>query len=367
MSSRNLVPAVVFGFLVLGIPATAGVLWMRSQPVSAPPILGSPEVRDVVVKTVATGSVVPRNEVAIKPRVSGILSRLYVEPGDTVEAGQLMADIRVIPDSARLAAARALVTEAQIRLADAQRERDQIAALVDNGAAGRGELDDVLTRVSLAEQALSAAQTDLAIVRDGAARSMGEVSTSVTATVPGMVLTVPIKEGASVIEANTFNEGTTVAEVADMSDLLFIGFIDEAEVGRVSEGMPLSVTLAAWPDTRLPGTLEHIAPKGVDVSGAIQFEIRAALDLSATEGRFVRANMSANADMVLDQRTQVLAVSEAFLLSDVSAPTVRVQVGDGFEDRPVELGLSDGIHAEVRSGITADDVLVRPEGSAGRR
>ena len=362
MNSRTLLPIAVLAFLALGIPATGALLWMRSQPVETPPVLGAAQVRDVVVKTVATGSVVPRNEVALKARVSGVLEVLHVEPGDVVEAGQLIADIRVIPDSARLAQARAAVSEAELRQSDAVRDLAEVQGLVDQGAASANELDNAQLRVALGQQALDAARTDLAIVRDGASRAVGAVSTSVRSTVGGMVLMVPLEPGDSVIEANTFNEGTTVAEVADMNDLVYVGVVDEAEVGRLSEGMALSVKLAAWPDTRLPGTLEHIAPKGIDVAGAVQFEIKAALDLSEAGDRFVRANMSANADIVLEQRLGVLTVSEAFLLSEGGGTRVEVQSGDGFEVREVELGLSDGIHAEILGGLTADDVLRRPDG-----
>jgi len=362
MNTRTLLPFAVLGFLVLGVPATGALLWLRSQPVEAPPVLGAPEVRDVVVKTVATGSVVPRNEVALKARVSGVIEALHVEPGDVVEAGQLIADIRVIPDSARLAAAKADVREARLRQGDAVRSLEEVRGLVGQGAASANELEDAEMRVALGQQRLDAARTDLAIVRDGASRSVGAVSTSVRSTVAGMVLTVPVEPGDSVIEANTFNEGTTVAEVADMDDLLYVGAVDEAEVGRLQEGMALTVTLAAWPDARLPGTLEHIAPKGLDVAGAVQFEIKAALDLTLAGDRFVRANMSANADIVLDERKAVLSVSEAFLLGDVEGTQVEVQVGDGFEVRDVELGLSDGIYAEVLGGLTAGEVLRRPEG-----
>ena len=362
MNARKFLPIAVLAFLVLGVPATGGLLWLRSRPVEAPPVLGGPEVRDIVVKTVATGSVVPRDEVALKARVSGVVDALLVEPGDVVEAGQLIATIRVIPDSAQLAGARAEVREADIRLKDAARDRDELVRLVEKRAASANDLEAAQTRVALAEQTLRAARTDLTIVRDGAARSVGAVATAVRATVAGMVLTVPVEVGDSVIEANTFNEGTTVAEVADMTDLIYLGFVDEAEVGRIREGMALTVTLAAWPDTRLTGTLEHIAPKGVDMSGAIQFEVRAALELSSAGDRFVRANMSANADIVLDRRDQVLAISEAFLVPDIDEPKVQVQASAGFEDRPVELGLSDGIYAEVVSGLEAGAVLRRPEG-----
>ncbi|MBO86348.1 MAG: efflux transporter periplasmic adaptor subunit [Deltaproteobacteria bacterium] len=362
MSVRNTLPYVVLAFLLLGIPATGGLLWMRSQPVVEAPVLGAPEVRDIVVQTVATGSVVPRDEVALKARVSGVVEELMVEPGDEVEAGALIARIRVIPDSGRLAAARAGVREAGIRLRDALRERDELADLVQKGAASPSDLEGAETRLALAQQTLNAAETDLTIVRDGAARSIGTVATSVRATVSGMVLTIPIEVGDSVIEANTFNEGTTIAEVADMSDLIYVGFVDEAEVGKIREGMALSVALAAWPDTRMKGTLEHISPKGVDVSGAIQFEVRAALNLASADGRFVRANMSANAKVELDRRDQVLAISEAFLIPDRPETAVLVKTGDQWLEQPVELGLSDGIHTEVLSGLSADAVLKRPEG-----
>lgn len=362
MTRPNLFPLFVLAFLVVGLPATAGLLWLRSQPADEPPVLAQPATRTIVLKTVATGSVVPRDEVAVKPRVSGIVETLHVEEGDLVAAGDLIADIRVLPNSAQLASARSAVREAEIRRRDATTERDRVLALAEQGAASATERQQVETTFALRTQELQAAQTDLVIVREGAARGAGQVSTRVVATVSGMVLTVPVKEGASVIEANTFNEGTTVAELADMTDLIFEGMLDESEVGRVSEGMPLSVVIAAWPDDILPGTLEHISPKGEDVSGAIQFGIRAALDLSTVGDRFVRAGLSANADIVLDQRTDVLTISESLLRFEDGQPLVEVETGEAFEARPVTLGLSDGIHVEVIQGVRPSDTLRRPRG-----
>jgi HlyD family secretion protein len=361
MRRRSPLPALVLATLGLGLPATAGLLWLRSRPVEEAPVLASPEQRDIVRKTVATGAVRPRDEVAIKPRVSGVVSVLHVEPGDLVEAGDPIADIKVIPNSGQLAAAQAQVQEATLALQEAERLRDESAALGAQGAASAAELRTAEDRVALARQRRDAARTDLAIVRDGASRAAGDVSTQVRATVSGMVLTVPVKLGASVIEANTFNEGTTVAELANMQDIVFLGMIDEAEVGGVNEGMPLQVRVAAWPDLKLDGVLEHISPKGVDVAGAVQFELRARVDLSGALDRFVRAGMSANADIVLERRDGVLAISEA-LLAPGKEPAVEVKVGDGFERRPVQLGLSDGIWVEVQGGIGPGDVLRRPTG-----
>jgi len=200
----------------------------------------------------------------------------------------------------------------------------------------------------------------LQLIRSGAAKGSGKVSNLVTSTVDGMVIDVPIKEGESVTETNNFNPGTTVAAVADMSDLIFEGHVDESEVGKIKEGMELDITIGALEKQRFKGKLEYIAPKGATMEGAIQFEIRAAVTLKA--GVFVRANYSANANIVIDRKTDVLSVNEALLSFEKDGkPFVEVETAEQvFEKRPIEVGLSDGIRIEVKSGITESDKLKKP-------
>lgn len=319
----------------------------------------SPELRDIIQKTVAAGSIVPRREVAIKPRVSGIVQRLAVEPGQLVKAGDLIAEIKIVPNVVNLNSAESRLAAARINLENRDEEfarvqrlhRDQ---LVSEGDLKRSELD-----YRLARQELEAASNNLHLIKDGAIRGSGKVSNVVTSTVEGMVIEVPVKEGVSVIETNNFNEGTTIASVADMKDMIFQGFVDESEVGKLEEDMPVSISIGALAGQRFQGRLEYIAPKGTDREGTIEFEVRAALMIPP--GSFVRANYSANADIILERREGVLAINERVLQFEAGKPYVEIQSSaQRFDKRFVTLGLSDGVRSEVVEGLTTRDVVKIP-------
>lgn len=324
---------------------------------------GAPVVADVVQKTVATGSIVPRKEIEIKARVSGILDELVVEPGQHVKKGDLVARIRVVPNISELQRAQAGVRQAKLRLENARIELERQRSLNSQGIVANSAVTPLQYERDLRKQELADAEESLELVLEGAsraAREAGVATNEVRSTVDGMVLDVPEKEGASIIESNTFNPGSTLAVVADMSDMIYLGQIDESEVGKIRKGMSLDVRIGALQNQRFRAVLEYIAPKGNLLEGAIQFEIRAAMQLQ--EGTFLRSGYSANADIVLDQRHEVLTVDESLLMFAGGEPFVEVEVQPGrFERRAVELGLSDGIRIEVLSGVTAADVLRKPK------
>ena len=344
---------------------TLGFLWYKAQ---EPPEVfetTTPFMADIVKKTVATGSIVPRNEVAIKSRVSGVVADLHVDPGQLVRQGELIASIQIIPDEQTLTTAESSVRTSRITVSDAERELERARALAKQGAISAAELQRAETAHELAKQDLSAAATRLTVVREGARRGTGQVNTEVRSTVDGMVLATDVKVGQSVIESNTFNEGTTIAAVADMSDMIFLGFVDETEVGKIEEGMPLQVTVGALEGVRFGGTLEYISPKGNAETGAVQFEIKAAVEQQ--EGVFLRAGVSANANIVLDRREQVLSIREADLVFERGEPFVEVEIGNQeFERRAVEVGLSDGMTVEILSGIEAETPIKTTGGGEGR-
>lgn len=364
---KRLVPILGALFVVALFIATLVFLWARAA--EPPEVFDTerPAVADVVNKTVATGAIVPRNEVAIKARVSGVIETLAVEPGYEVHAGDLIARIKIIPDASTLNNAQSSVKSARIALDEATAELERGRALFARAALSRAELDRLESAFQARQEEYRAASVNLQLVREGAASGSGQVNTEVRSTVAGMVLDLPVDSGASVIESNTFNEGTTIASVADMSDMVFEGRVDESEVGRIRVGMPLSITIGAIRDRRFSGTLEYIAPKGALLDGAVQFEIRAALD-EVQDDTFVRAGVSAMADIVLDRRDQVLTVKEAALRFDGDQVYVEVETADQvFERRDVEVGLSDGVQIEVVSGLTADDRVKRGSSGATRR
>lgn len=356
--------------ITIGIAAAfVWTLWFLYQKSREEPVVyetRAPAVKDLVEKTVATGAVVPRREVAIKPRVSGVLREVHVEPGEHVEAGALVAEIQIIPDMVSLSRAESSREAARISYESAERELERKRRLYEQSVISESELDAAKVEHDLRKQELEAAEDNVALIREGASTRSGHVSNRVHSTVGGMVLDVPVEKGESVIETNTFNEGTTVALVADMTDMIFEGQVDESEVGKLEEGMELEIRVGALENRTFAGVLEHIAPKGEEEEGAIQFAIRAGI-ADAPEV-FLRANYSANADIVLERREQVLAISERLLQFDEGAPYVEVESGpQQFERRDVEVGLSDGLHIEIASGLDEGDRVKVPKMSGRRR
>lgn len=353
--------------LTLGIlGAFVWTLWFLYKRAEARPVeykTAAPQVMDIVKKTVAPGAIVPRQEVAIKPRVSGVISKLNVEPGDFVKEKALIATIQIIPDVVSLNAAESNLKTAQISHDNAQLELERFKRLHEQRLISDTDFNQQKLNAELKRQELEAAENNLQLVKVGASKKSGKVSNVVYSTVNGMVLEVPVKEGGSVIEANNFNEGTTIASIADMNDMLFQGRVDESEVGKIKEGMPVSISIGALGnEQRFEGKLEYISPKGILKDGTIEFEVKAAVSLK--EGVFLRANYSANADIILERRDHVLALSENLLRFEKGKPYVEVEVApQRFERREVELGLSDGINVEIKAGIDAKSRVKVPEGA----
>jgi HlyD family secretion protein len=369
---KRLVPFIVV-IAVAGV--FAGTLYFLYQKSQRQPVVyetQEPLVTDIVKKTVATGSLVPRQEIEIKPRVSGVISKLYVEPGEVIARDALLADIQIIPNMLDLNRAEAAVGSARISFENAKRELERNRGLFERSVISEAELGRHQLEYELRKQELDTALSNVALIKSGAIRKSNKVSNQVRSTVAGTVLEVPVEEGESVIESNTFNAGTTIATVADMSDVIFLGRVDESEVGKLREGMELSIQIGAVENERLSGKLEYIAPKGVAREGVIEFEIRAAIQPRADV--LVRAGYSANADIVLDRRQQVLAINEGLLQFEDGKPFVEVEVApQTFEKRPVEVGLSDGIVIEVLGGLAQGTKIKKPlpegepKGKTGQR
>lgn len=361
--------AILFALaLVAGFLGT--LVYLQQQSTQDPVIYAteSPIRADIVKKTVATGSVVPRREVEIKPQISGIVDEVLVEPGDVVERGDLVARIQVVPDMTRLNDAESRVAQARIALENAELDVERNQRLADEGTISASAFQQFVKARDTARQELEAARSNLEIVEKGASRKSGAASnTLVRSTLAGMVLEVPVEVGNSVIEANTFNDGTTIATVADMDEMVFEGKVDESEVGKLDLGMDLLLTVGAIDREVFEAKLEHIAPKGVEEDGAVQFEIRATIELDES-APFLRANYSANADIVLERREQVLSINEALLQFDPEQrPFVEVEVApQTFERRDVDVGLSDGLQIEVLSGVSESDTIKNPNPRAGR-
>jgi HlyD family secretion protein len=349
-SVKRVVPFIIILGIVSAMAWTMLFLYNKSQ--ARPQVFKTQKgrVMDVVKKAVAPGAIVPRREVTIKPRVSGVLEKIEVLPGQYVKQGALIAKIRIIPDVVSLNNAESRLKAAQISHENAVQEFARYEKLHAQGLVSETEYNQQKLNAELKRQELDTAENNLQLVKVGASKRSGAISNVVYSTVEGMVLEVPVKEGGSVIEANNFNEGTTIASVADMNDLIFSGTVDESEVGKVKEGMPVSITVGALGDQKFQGKLEYIAPKGVAKDGTIQFEVRARLD--TVQGAFIRANYSANADIILERHDNVFAISESLVKFENGKAFVEVETAPQvFERREVKLGLSDGLDVEVLSGV----------------
>ncbi len=313
----------------------------------------------IVKKTVATGSIVPKEEVLIKPNISGIIQEIYIEAGDQIKAGDLIAKIRVIPNVSSLQSGKNSVTTAKIALDNQEKIYKRQKGLFDKGVISANEFDGIDVSYKQAKQSYESALQNYEIIRTGTARGLGNAAnTLIRSTVTGMVLEVPVKEGNQVIESNNFNDGTTIASIADVNKMIFEGKVDESEVGKIKESLPLEITVGAIENKKFDAVLDYIAPKGKSENGAIQFEIKGTLNKKDTT--FIRAGLSANASIILDKAEDVVALKEALVQYDdkTQKPFVEIQIGEQkFEHRDIELGISDGIHVEVKSGITKEDKI----------
>lgn len=340
-------------------------LYIKSQP--------QPEVydeftlqrMDIRKTTVVTGKIEPRNEVNVKPQISGIITEILKEAGETVQEGEVIAKVKVIPDMGSLSAAQSRLRLAEINRKQAQTDYDREKTLFDKGLVAADEYDKIAQALRQAREEVDAAQDNLEVVCDGVSKSNASASsTLIRSTITGLILDIPVKVGNSVILANTFNDGTTIATVANMNDLIFRGNIDETEVGRLSTGMTMKITIGALQDLKFDARLEYIAPKATDQNGANQFEIKAAVNLPSNATN-IRSGYSANAEIVLAEAKNVLAVQESAIEFDGDDTYVYVIKGEGdkqtYERRKVQTGISDGIHIEIRSGVKPNERIRGPK------
>lgn len=317
-----------------------------------------PFISNIIKKTVATGKVVPEDEVEIKPQISGIIEKIYLEEGVKVKAGDLIAKIKIVPNEQSLNQSRGRVRNAEIALNNVKIEYNRNKALFDKGVISSQDFNSLQLQFDQSTQELSNARADYQIIRKGSAGGSASANTNIRATVAGTILEIPVEEGDQVIQSNNFNDGTTIASIADLTKMIFEGKVDEGEVGKLKVGTPLKITLGAIEGAELEAKLKFIAPKGVEETGAVQFKIEG--DVEVQDSLFIRAGYSANASIVLEKKDDILVVPEALLQFDkkTSKPYVELSVGDQkWERRDIEIGISDGVNAEIISGLTEEDEI----------
>ena len=358
---RKLIIAAIIALIFIG---TFVFLWQKSQPKEIVYNEFTPKTESIQKTTIITGKIEPRNEVNVKPQISGIISELYKEPGDFVSAGDVIAKVKVIPDMGQLSSAEARVRLADINLQQAKVDYEREKNLYEQKLVSADEFDKVKKTLNQAKEEVVAAQDALQVVRDGVSQSNAKASsTLIRSTISGVILDVPVKVGNSVILANTFNDGTTIATVANMNDLIFRGNIDETEVGQLVNGMSMKITVGALQDLKFDANLEYISPKATESNGANQFEIKAAVKLA--EGGKIRSGYSANAEIVLAAAEKVLSIPESAIEFSGDSTFVYVIKGDGkqktYERTAVTTGLSDGVNIEIKKGLTLKDKVRGPQ------
>lgn len=340
----------------------SGAMYYLYQKNAEDPVVYKTEkasIKDIVKKTVATGSIIPLEEVLIKPNISGVIEEIYVEGGDILEANDLIAKIKVIPNSSALNNSKNAIVTAKITLDNERRNYDRQKELFAKGVISRQDLEKVEVSFVQAEQSYRAAYQNYDIIKTGSTSDLGTAAnTLIRSTVSGMVLEMPVEVGNQVIESNNFNEGTTIAVLADVNKMIFEGKVDESEIGKIKEGLPLEITIGAIEKESFNAILDYIAPKGKLENGAVQFEIKGTLNKQDTT--FIRAGLSANASIILARAEGVLAIKEALVQfdADTKKPYVELKTGDKqFERKDIEIGISNGIYVEVKKGLGLDDEI----------
>lgn len=361
---KKYLKVIIAALVVLVFIGTFVFLYQKSKPQPVVYDEFTPKVADISKTTVITGSIEPRDEVEVKPQISGIITEIYKEAGEMVKSGEVIAKVKVIPDMGQLSSAESRVRLAEINLKQAKVNYDREKQLYDKQLVSAEEYDNVRQTLDQAREEKTAAIDALEVVRDGVSRSNASASsTLIRSTISGLILDVPVKVGNSVILSNTFNDGTTIATVADMSDLIFKGNIDETEVGQLVTGMPMRITIGALQNLKFEARLEYISPKATDNNGANQFEIKAAV--TVPQGNAIRSGYSANAEIELASAKGVLTVPESAIEFSGNDTYVYVIKGSGddktYERRKVATGLSDGINIEIKSGLKKSEKVRGPQ------
>ncbi len=354
----------LFALVAVVFIGTFVFLYLHSRPKPVSYETLEPCVRDLSKSTIVTGKIEPRDEVAVKPQISGIITELLKEAGQRVEAGEVIAKLKVIPDMNQLASAESRVRLSRINSEQARTDYERQKALYDKGLISANDYEKVRQAYNQSREEVAVAQEQLELTRDGVSASNASSSnTLVRSTISGIILDIPVKVGNSVILTNTFNDGTTIASVADMSNLIFRGNIDETEVGRLSVGMPMEITIGALQDLRFSASLEYISPKATATTGgANQFEIKAAVRVpgeTAQDAPFIRSGYSATAQIVLEDATKVLTIPESAIEFSGDSTFVYLVGGSAakpvYTRTPVTTGLSDGVNIEIKSGLKKGD------------
>ena len=357
---KKVIKYIVLALVAVVFVGTFVFLYKKSRPEEIRYQELTASKQDIARTTVLTGKIVPRNEVNIKPQINGIIAEIYKEAGQMVQQGEVIARLTVIPDMNSLSAAQSRVRLSEINLKQAKTNFEREKALYEKNLISAEEYEKVEQQLNQAQEEYAASQESLEVIRDGvSSKNATSSSTLIRSTITGLILDIPVKVGNSVIQANTLNDGTTVATVANMNDLIFEGQIDETEVGSLYEGMPLTITIGALRDYTFDANLEYISPKAVESNGANQFKVKAAVKVDSEHT--IRSGYSANAQIELEKKENVVSVPESTLEFEGEDAYVYTKSQDGtYQKTKITTGLSDGVNIEVKDGLSEGDTVRGP-------
>ncbi len=361
--SKNIYKRVLWALLLFFVVYTFYFLWAQSQPKPDVYELLTPQQRNIQRVCVATGAIESRKQINVKPRATGTIKQICVTIGQTVTADQTIAIIQIIPDMLSLNEAKSAVESTRLKVEESQREANRISALYDKGVVGREEYEKAMSSLDLDKESHVKAKNALDVVLTGSSARAGNVNTTIVkASMAGTIVSLPLKEGASVVATNAYNEGTTIATIADLNQLRFAGKIDETEVEYLYTGMPMTITIGAASSSKYMGIIEEIASGSSLTNGTVMYEVKGSVNPQEGVKPINRSGYSANAEIITAQADNVLSVEESAIEFSGDSTFVFRLKQDGksrqtFDRIPVTIGLSDGIHVELKSGVKKGDIL----------
>jgi HlyD family secretion protein len=349
---------IIFGGIAIALIAV--LIWFGKKNSASPVVFETEKafIATIIKKSVATGKVIPLEEIEIKPQITGIIDKVLLLEGTKVKKGDLIATVRVVPNEQSLISAKGRVDNIKLRLKNAEVSYKRNKSIFERGVISRVAFEAIELTYNQSKQDLKNAQNDYQIIKKGSSGSGASANTNILAQMSGTILEIPVKEGDQVIQSNNFNAGTTIASIADMSKMIFEGKVDESEVGKLVNGTKIEISLGAIENKKFPAVLNFIAPKGTEEAGAVQFKIKA--DVSLDDEYFIRAGYSANAEIVLERKDSVLSIKESLLQFDrkTEKPYIEIKNTEGkFDKKEVKLGTSDGVNVEILEGVTKKDEI----------
>ncbi len=336
----------VIGFILWrNITSSKKTVWVNTE---------SAYITTIEEKRFVPGNLYPLTEIDIKSQISGTLEKIYVKIGDKVKVGDNIAQVKLIPDPSNLERAKSNLIAAKINYENNEKIFKRNEDLFKKSIIPPIQFDEYKRTLDVSKEQYLSAQNQLTLIMEGTVRN-ADISNIIKATSTGTIIDLPLKIGSSVIERNNFNAGTTIATIADIDTFIFRGKVNESDMKYLNMGMNLTLYLNAYKDLKKEAKLNKISAKGMEEYGIMKYYIEAQFSL-ANDSLKIRSGYSANAEMILQRRENVLAVKEKHIQFENDSAYLNIVISDGKEEkRFVTTGLSDGINIEILKGLLKDE------------